>query len=122
MYKSVLPNNCPPNDVEQQDMSLYRLMLPNDLNESFKNHVELFEENMHYKTECKAYAISFFDNVDMVKKLLNKENNEGKIIAKVNIKKEYGVLSKKASKTGHFSLWLYENFNPNDVTFELVQL
>ena len=122
MYKNELPKNCPPSDVEQQELSLYRLMTPNDLIESFKNHVELYEDNHLYKTECKAYAVSFFDNIDMVKKLLGKENNEGKVIAKVNIKKEHGVLSKKPSKTGHFSLWLFNNFNASDVTFELIKV
>lgn len=122
MYKSELPKNCPPSDVEQQELSLYRLITPDDLNESFKNHVELDEDNLAYKNNCKAYALSFFDNIEKVAELLNKENNEGKIIAKVNIKKEYGVLSKKPSKTGHFSLWLFNNFNPSDVTFELIKL
>jgi hypothetical protein len=122
MYKSKLPFNCPPSDVEQQEMSLYRLMIPDDLIESFKNHVDLYPDNISYKTDCKTYAVSFFDNIDMVKKLLTKENNEGKIIAKVNIKMEYGVLSKKPSKTGHFNLWLFNNFNPNEVTFELINI
>ena len=122
MYKSELPINCPPIEVEQQEMSLYRLITPDDLFESFKNHVELDDENLAYKTNCKAYALSIFDNIKEVKSLLDKENNEGKSIAKVKIKKEYGVLSKKPSKKGHFSLWLYTSFNPSDVTFELIQI
>lgn len=122
MYKSELPKNCPPSNVEQQEMSLYRLMTPGDLFESFKNYVELDEVNLEYKTNCKAYALSFFDNIEKVKDLLGKENNQGKIIAKVNIKKEYGVLSKKPTNTGHFSLWLFNSFNPSDVTFELIKV
>ncbi len=122
MYKSELPKNCPPSNVEQQEMSLYRLMTPGDLFESFKNYVELDEDNLEYKTNCKAYALSFFDNIEKVKDLLGKENNQGKIIAKVNIKKEYGVLSKKPTNTGHFSLWLFNSFNPSDVTFELIKV
>jgi hypothetical protein len=122
MYKSELPKNCPPSNVEQQELSLYRLMTPGDLIESFKNYVELDEDNLEYKTNCKAYALSFFDNIEKVKDLLGKENNQGKIIAKVNIKKEYGVLSKKPTNTGHFSLWLFNSFNPSDVTFELIKV
>lgn len=122
MYKSELPKNCPPSNVEQQELSLYRLMTPNNLIESFKNYVELDEDNLEYKTNCKAYALSFFDNIEKVKDLLGKENNQGKIIAKVNIKKEYGVLSKNRTNNGHFSLWLFNNFNHSDVTFELIHL
>lgn len=121
MFKSVLPFNCPPKEVEQQDMMLYRLMTPDDLVESFTNHVDLFVDNILYKTTCNAYAISFFDNIEKVRELLGKEINEGKIIAKVNIKKEYGVLSKKPSKNGHFSLWLFEGFDPGNVTYELIK-
>lgn len=121
MFKSVLPFNCPPKEVEQQDMLLYRLMTPDDLVESFKNHIELDEENLAYKTQCKPYALSFFDNIEKVKDLLCKENNKGKVIARVKIKKEYGVLSKKPSRNGHFSLWLFEGFDPGNVTYELIK-
>jgi hypothetical protein len=120
MYKIILPVNCPSHEVEPKDIALYRLMTPNDLIESFKSYVELDDENLTYKKKCKAYALSFFDNIEKVKELLKKENNEGKVIAKVNIKKEFGSLSKKPSDNGHFSLWLFKDFNPSDVSLVLI--
>ena len=41
MYKSNLPERCPPQDVEEQDVVLYRLVIPGDAEESFKNHIDL---------------------------------------------------------------------------------
>ena len=120
MFKSNLPDKCPPHDVEEQEIVLYRLVAKNDKEESFKNYVELFPERKNYFSICAAYGLSFFDNISAVKDLLDKNNNNGKAIAKVTIKKDYGVLTKKPSKKGHFTLWLYKNFNPNEVEFELI--
>jgi hypothetical protein len=44
MFKSALPANCPPSEVEEQEKVLYRLIVLGDPVESFKNHVELFPE------------------------------------------------------------------------------
>ncbi|MBC7747874.1 MAG: hypothetical protein H7Z76_04715 [Methylotenera sp.] len=56
MFKSALPSNCPPSEVEEQEKVLYRLIVPDDPVESFKNHVELFPENKNYPKECKAHG------------------------------------------------------------------
>lgn len=121
MFKSTLPANCPPSEVEEQNKILYRLVVPGDPVESFKNHVELFPENVNYQTECKAHGISLFDNLTPVKDLLSKENNTGKAIAKVEIKEDYGVLTKKPSKKGHYTLWAYDHFDPTSVNIEIVK-
>lgn len=120
MFKGNLPDKCPPQEVEEQDVVLYRLVIPGDAEESFKNHIELFPERENYKNMCEAHGLSFFDNIKELNKLLSKENNEGKAIAKVTIKPNYGVISKKPSRKGHFTLWLYKNFNPELVTVELI--
>lgn len=121
MFRGVLPANCPPQEVEAQEMVLYRLIVPGDLVESFKNHVELFPENINYPAECKAHGISLFDNLKPLEYLLSKENNTGKAIAKVEIKKDHGVLSKKPSKNGHYTLWAYDHFDPATINVEIVK-
>lgn len=121
MFKSILPANCPPSEVEEQEIVLYRLIVPGDPVESFKNHVELFPERQHYNLDCKAHGISLFDNIKPIEDLLTKENNSGKVIAKVSIKKNHGVLSKKPSKKGHYTLWAYNNFDPTIISIELVK-
>ena len=120
MFKAALPTNCPPQDVEEQEKVLYRLIVPSDPVESFKNHVELFPEKMQYQTECKAHGISLFDNLKPFENLLSKENNTGKAIAKVEIKKNHGVLTKKPSKNGHYTLWVYDHFDATTIRMEIV--
>lgn len=121
MFKSALPANCPPSEVEEQEKVLYRLIVLGYPVESFKNHVELFPENKYYPTECKAHGISLFDNLKPVETLLSKENNTGKAIAKVEIKKNHGVLTKKPSKNGHYTLWAYDHFDPATINMEIVK-
>lgn len=120
MYRSTLPSKCPPEKVEEQNKVLYRLFVPDNLPESFKNHVELFPENDKYKINCDAYGISFFDNLSSIKAILQKENNIGKTIAKVEVKKEFGVLTTKGNNRGHYTLWLYKSFNPSEIKYEIV--
>lgn len=120
MYKSNLPKNCPPSDVEENDIVLYRLIVLGDMVKSFENYVEIYPENLDFIDNCKAYGLSFFNNIEKVKSLLMKDNNQNKMIAKVTIKKKFGVINKKPGKCGHYSLWLFENFNPDEVVYELV--
>lgn len=120
MFKSQLPINCPPKDVEEQEIDLYRLVVPGNMVESFKNYNELEPENEKYKFICNAYGISFFDNIESVKDLLTKERNEGMAIAKIKITKNFGVLTKRRTLKGHYTLWLYQNFNPNVVNCEII--
>jgi hypothetical protein len=121
MFKSALPANCPPSEVEEQERVLYRLVVPGDPVESFKNHVELFPEKKDYLKQCIPHGISFFDNLKPFEDLLSKENNTGKAIAKVEIKKNHGVLTKKPSKKGHYTLWAYDHFDPATVNMEIVK-
>jgi hypothetical protein len=121
MFKVSLPKNCPPFDSESQEMTLYRLFVPNDVIESFKSHRELFPADLKYALECKANGLSFFDNITAVKELLARENNSGKVIAEVKINKDLGLLTKKASKKGHFTLWLFKNANLSTVTYKILE-
>lgn len=122
MFKTQLPLNCPPSETSEQNIFLFRLFVPDDLEESFKNHVELFPLNISYYSNCKAYGLSFFDNLDAALDLLKKENNEGKVIAKVELTEQYGKLTNKATKKGHYTLWPYLNFDPHNVKYEIITI
>lgn len=121
MYRSELPKNCPPEEAIETEMFLYRLFVPDNPVESFKSHAELFPQNQSYVTECLPNGLSFFDNLDYPTELLQKENNQGKIIVRILVKKDFGKLCRTGKKKkGHYTLWLYKNFDPSLIQYEIV--
>jgi len=122
MFKSELPKNCPPKEVSEKEIDLYRLIAEDDIQGSFETHVELFPDREDFKTNCKANGISFFDNVDALLPLLEKEINEDKKIACVRISEDMGKISNKPTKRGHYTLWVYENANIEKIKFEIIEI
>lgn len=121
MFSDSLPANCPPANAQPQTISLFRLMVPDDLNTSFLNHVDLYPDNLSYKGMCDAHGLSFFDNLVKLKELVKKEINKNRIIAKVNITPEIGKLEKNNEKTGHYTLWLFKEAKLDGIKYEPVE-
>lgn len=122
MFKTELPHNCPPRDVSERGISLFRLVIPSNNAESFKNHVELFPDRNDLKNHCKANGLSFFDNIEALLPLLEKDINYDKKIARVTITEDLGKVSNTPTKSGHYTLWLYKSADIEKIEMELIEL
>lgn len=123
MFKENLPSYCPPDKAKSDDITLYRLFVKDEAcEENFECYVNLYPENVKFHRQCLAYGISFFDNLIAINELRRKPGNSSKFVAQVNIKQEYGKLLKNNPQKGHYTLWLFEDFKPEVVEFNIIDM
>lgn len=111
MYKENLPENCPPIEADGQEIFLYRAFAGDSLVDTeFIPYVYI---NDNFKETCRAYGLSFFLERDKLLKRMRKLIESGiyNYIAKILIKPEFGKLLLTGTKTGHYTLWLYDTFD-----------
>jgi hypothetical protein len=118
MYREILPSNCPHKLAQEEERYLYRIFKKNLNHQSeFEPYVKIFPEVEKYKTQCGAYALSFFEDREVALNYLRK--GLGSHLAKVLVKKEHGKLHLTNRKTGHYNLWIYHSFDCSKLQVEI---
>lgn len=121
MIYSNLPNNCPPNDAQESDITLFRIFCGNNLDvKEFSPYVAMYPDRKDYKNKCEAYAVSFYMSgksaYNAYKKALNKNKVLGSYIAKLKMPSKLGLGLNNIGE--HYRIWFYDNINVNDIVCE----
>jgi hypothetical protein len=124
MWKETLPENCPPETARGLEQDVFRI-LQNEIPTAndFIPYAKLYPNNKRYKNLCKAYAISFYDNLENTKEAYKFALKRGKIIGKYIGKFKLTVkdgLSEYDSRNGHISTWFYKSWDFNNFNCSFV--
>lgn len=118
MWKETLPENCPPTTATELEQDVFRILQNETSTENdFTPYVKLYPDNKRYKNLCKAYAISFYDNIENAKEAykiaLTRGKTIGNYIGQFTLTPNDGK-SEYTSSNGHFSTWFYNSWDFND--------
>ncbi|MDR3401763.1 MAG: hypothetical protein P4L99_04615 [Chthoniobacter sp.] len=105
-----LPANCPPAEAKKPTGGTYYRVTQNPpREEDFDSFCILFPERVVPVNECEARSCSLFDELTVVRGLLNFRKNKGKIITRITLPAESGVIS-KTGRPNHWSWWRRAEF------------
>jgi hypothetical protein len=124
MWKEKLPNNCPPNTATEGKLKVYRILKTKiALEEDFISYAKMYEDNPRYKELCKAYAISFYNNIEnakiALKLALARGNNIGAYIGEFLINETDGK-NEITANSGHISTWFYNTWKLDTFNASLI--
>jgi hypothetical protein len=114
-----LPEKCPPdNAFDPEGMTFYRLARTKPVSENdFLSHRKL-HSNTVFKgvSECLAYSISIWDNLDKCVNILKlpRHKNKPKIVMQLDLQSRDGLVL-QTFKVNHFSWWRTTSFDLNSV-------
>lgn len=112
-YKEALPLNCPFAEAKESERVLYRIFSDKSATQNnFRSYISIYHERKDLKDNCKAYGLSFFDSKGVAIEYIKRNPSLGSFVAEVEVKPEHGKLMLTNKKNGHYTLWLYESFDP----------
>lgn len=124
MWKETLPENCPPTTATELEQDVFRILQNGTSTENdFTPYVKLYPDNKRYKNFCKAYAISFYDNVENAREAykiaLIRGKTIGNYIGQFTLTPNDGK-SEYTPSNGHFSTWFYNSWEFNNFNCSFV--
>ncbi len=117
LWYEPLPEQCPPNDAKKpQNDIVYRAVQSNPpIDSDFISHRAIWPHKIFKVSECRARSVSVFTEVDACINLTKLPKQKGKIVAKMILPPQSGVIKRTGRCRSHMSWWRAASFDPIQV-------
>jgi hypothetical protein len=110
-YFETLPPQCPEPGSEPPVGPVFRLVNDPPSDRDFLSQRALQPQQVFNATECRARSVSVFLSVDGAKRIQLLPAHSTKVIARINLDAQSGLLKKTGKDSSHFSWWRSAQFD-----------